>query len=279
MQPNFFIGLGVYRFLRPVRLLKAIVLGLILFSASISANAVEKNSNVLRMAVIYIEEPPYIYSKGESGYQGIYPSLAKKLGLELNLNIEFVPTGRKGLEQSIIEGKADVTWLSPDWVENKEQFVFSAPIFLVREFFYSLDPFVNDANLKDWVNNKSICVRQDYLYPKLNSLLSETTAIPVKISSQVPLLMSLILHQRCDLVYTNEHRASWLINKLGIKEKIWRSPKPLDKSNVAFMFNKKWETKVPQINKALAKIRSRGELEHILQTHIKLKKGANHTTN
>ena len=121
----------------------------------------------LRLAVIYIEEPPYIYLDENAEYVGMLPNLAKALSRELDLELSFLPTPRKDLEKSVIEGRADMTWLSPSWVINESALVFSDPVLLHREFLYSLSPFNQADGPRGWLQGKTVCIRQDYSYPNL----------------------------------------------------------------------------------------------------------------
>ncbi|MEP1445907.1 MAG: transporter substrate-binding domain-containing protein [Paraglaciecola sp.] len=226
-----------------------------------------ESAKVLRLAVIYVEEPPFVYTKNSSEYLGIVPSLARALSRELGMRLEFLPTARKGLEQSLIEEKADMTWLSPDWVMNKDKLIFSDSVFLHREFLYSKEPFVESSDPLDWLQDKTICIRQDYQYPSLNRFFEDGIARAVKVSSQVP-LVKLLVKERCDVMYVNEFRESWMIASLGIKHKLWRSSKALAESDLGFIFNQNWQTKMPQVNQALTSIKASGELDTIIQSNI-----------
>mgnify|MGYP003646531734 CR=1 FL=1 len=251
----------------PAHWLKILVLLMGMVIMPILADEITQAGKTLRLAVIYIEEPPFIYTSTTSKYQGIVPSLAMALSRELNLELEYLPIPRKGLEQSLIDGKADIAWLSPEWVTNKEQLIFSVPVFLHREFLYSLKPFSESSNPVDWMRDKTICLRQDYQYPSLNRFFSNKVARAVKVSSQVP-LVRLLLKGRCDLLYMNEHRASWMTDSLGIERHLWRSVMPLKETQLAFMFDKTWQTKMTQVNQALADIKRSGELDTIIQSNI-----------
>jgi polar amino acid transport system substrate-binding protein len=240
---------------------------LIFYSGFLWADSELITSQKLRFAVIYVEEPPFIYSHNTAEYQGIVPSLIAALGRELNVEVEYVPISRKGLEAGIIAGRADVTWLSPDWVENKQQLLFSDPVLIHREFLYSLQTFNKDQDVRDWVKDKTICVRQDYRYPRLAPLFKEQLTQAVRVSSQVP-LMSLLLKKRCDLLYMNEHRASWMVNRLSAESAVFRSPQQLEQTNLALMFNIKWQPEMAKINHALSKIKDTGEMALIIQNSI-----------
>ena len=236
-------------------------------SVAASAERSDKTNGKLRFALVSTEEPPFIYSDSEHELTGIVPSLAQALSRDLVLELEYVPISRKGLEQGIRSGKADVAWLSPDWVENKQQLIFSTPIFSHQEFLYSLSPFAESHLPLDWVKGKTICIRQDYQYPSLSRFFAKNLARSVEVSNQVPLLQ-LLLKGRCDLLYMNEHRTSWMISRLGIKHLVWRSAEPLKKTNLALMFNPEWQSQMSKINQALINIKHSGELDAIIQTHV-----------
>ncbi len=89
----------------------------------------ENNLNqgrAIRFAVIYTEEPPYVYSNQMSEYNGIIPKVVEALGRELSFDVAFFPTSRKGLEASIIKGQADFTWLAPEWSQDTERLIFQS---------------------------------------------------------------------------------------------------------------------------------------------------------
>lgn len=221
----------------------------------------------LRLAVIYIEEPPYIYLDGSSEYIGILPKLAQALSRELALDLTYLPTPRKGLEQSLINDQADMTWLSPDWVGKDEPLLFSDPVLLHREFLYSLSPFNENDKPVDWLKDKTVCVRQDYDYPSLSPFFEKGLAEPVRVSSQVS-LVNLLQKGRCDVLYMNESKATWMMSSLDVKHKIWRSEYPINEEKLSFVFSLKWQNKMTQINHALAKIKDSGELTAIVQSNI-----------
>jgi polar amino acid transport system substrate-binding protein len=253
----------------PVPRLQTFVFWMFLVTTSLLADEGGQAAKTLRLAVIYVEEPPFVYTTSNSEYRGIIPELAQALSRELNLELEYLPMPRKGLEQSLLNGKADVTWLSPEWVTNKEQLIFSDPVFMYREFLYSLNPFNESGNPLDWLRDKTICLREDYQYPSLDRFFVDNVARAVKVSSQVA-LVTLLLKKRCDLLNMNEHRAIWEINSLGIKRKVWRSSKPLEETELTFVFNKTWQTKMAQVNQVLSEIKRSGELGAIIQTNIHL---------
>jgi polar amino acid transport system substrate-binding protein len=230
------------------------------------ANEMDPPNNKLRLAVIYIEEPPYIYQSGTSEYIGILPQLAKALSRELSLELTYLPTPRKDLEKSVIDERADMTWLSPDWVGDEKRLLFSDPVLLHREFLYSLSPFNESDEPLDWLRGKTVCIRQDYSYPSLMPFFESGVAQALRISSQVS-LVKLLQKGRCDLLYMNENKATWKTSGLGIENKIWRSKHPLNEAKLSFMFSQKWQSEMPRINQALSKIKSSGELDSIVQSN------------
>ncbi|MGK0268932.1 MAG: polar amino acid transport system substrate-binding protein [Paraglaciecola sp.] len=248
-------------------LAKSIICWILVFSSNLWADDGVDPAQTLRFAVVHVEEPPFIYTRNNSGYEGIVPNLAIALSRELALELEFLPTSRKGLEATIISGQADITWLSPEWISGKDQLIFSDPVLDHKEFLYSLNPLEEEHKPVDWVRGKTICVRQDYQYPSLKAFFNQDIAQAVRVSSQVPLI-TLLLGNRCDFLYMNEHRASWMLTSLSVSRKVFRSSKPLEQTHLAFMFNKTWQHKMSRINQALAKIKNSGELARIVQSQL-----------
>jgi polar amino acid transport system substrate-binding protein len=251
-------------------LVKSVICWLLASSGNLWADDGAETPTNLRFAIVYVEEPPFIYTENTENtekYKGIVPYLAQALSRALDLELEYIPTSRKGLEATIISGQADVTWLSPEWVNDKEKLIFSNPVFDHKEFLYSLNPLEDNDNPVDGLRDKTICVRQDYQYPSLHAFFNEDVAQAVRVSSQVP-LVTLLLGNRCDLLYMNEHRANWMFTSLSIKRQVFRSSKPLQETHLAFMFNKTWQNKMTQINQALAKIKNSGELAQMIQSQL-----------
>lgn len=244
------------------------LMGLCSFVSLGHAQKSNQKEQPLKFAAIFIEEPPYIYLDKASDYQGIIPEIAKALSRELNLKLDYLPTSRKGLEAAIKSEKADVTWLSASWVNDAEQFAFSDTVLLHKEYLHSLSPFKAEGSTLDWVKGKTICIRQDYQYPILEEFFEQDHAQAVRVSNQVPLL-TLLAKKRCDLLYMNNYRAEWMLKKLSIKPPIFLAPQPLHETNLAFMFNKNWRSKMPQINQALNKIKDSGELSAIVQKQLR----------
>ena len=221
----------------------------------------------IRFAVIYTEEPPYVYSNEVSQHVGIVPELVEAVGRELGFKVKFFPTSRKGLEASIMTGQADFSWLAKEWVQNSEDFVFSDPILNHREFLYSLKPFSSSDQPADWVRGKTICVHQNYKYPTLTPFFNQKIAKPIMVSSEVS-ITNLFLRQKCDLLYSSEKRANWKFQELSLEIEIYRSSQPLKQTDQTFMFSKNWQSQMPKFNQAISKIKNSGELKKLLMARF-----------
>jgi polar amino acid transport system substrate-binding protein len=82
----------------PASSLKFFVFWMAVVTTSLLADEGGQAAKTLRLAVIYIEEPPFVYTTSNSEYRGIIPELAQALSRELNLELEYLPMPRKGLE-------------------------------------------------------------------------------------------------------------------------------------------------------------------------------------
>ncbi|MGS2721707.1 substrate-binding periplasmic protein [Paraglaciecola aestuariivivens] len=240
----------------------------LVLTSTASPYAQQQISNkTLRLAVIYNEEPPFLFTDKNNQFQGILPELAQALSRELNVRIEYVPTPRKGLEQVILSGQADLGFLPKEWIVNSAKMAFSNAAFNHRDYLYSLTAFNTSGDPIAWLTGKTICVRQDYQYPILNQYFDRHIAKPIKVSNQVPLL-TLIEKKRCDLVFMNELRKNWMEQNLGFSGKIWRSPLPLEVTAMTFFVKHHNKNVLLKVNQALAKLKHSGELAKILSAFI-----------
>jgi polar amino acid transport system substrate-binding protein len=267
---KLFFGAGMVKFIQVSKITFLSFLGLLLvLSAPLVANEDMLTKKQLRLAILYTDEPPYIYLDNNSDYVGILPDLAQALSLEMDLELSFVPTPRKGLEKSVIDGRADMTWLSPNWVLDDAPLVFSKSVLPHREYLYSLSPFTDSNQPQEWLEGKTVCVRQDYSYPSLEPYFNQGVAQALRVSSQIS-LFKLLLKERCDLIYMNEYKATWLISDLGKETKVWRSHSPLNEESLSFAFNHHWKKNVALVDQALAKIQKTGQFDKIMAANIKL---------
>lgn len=251
----------------PQRNIKFVLLILTLLSVNAFASINLATKKELSFAVVFVEEPPFIYHNQTDTYRGVIPDIMQALGNELSLTLDYIPTPRKGLEDQITSGRADVSWLSPDWVSDETKVVFSKSLFEHNEYLYSLLEFDKNAGIEEWVKGKTICIRQDYRYPVLEPFFEAGIAAPIGVSSQVP-LMKLLLGNRCDLLYMNEHRAMWMHRDVGGTQPIHRSKVPLQTTPMALMFSLSWKDAMPDVNKAIGKLEQSGKITNILQKHL-----------
>lgn len=247
--------------------IKLVFSALILLSVNVFASIDLVTKKTLDFAVVFVEEPPFIYHNQTDTYRGVIPDIMQALGNELSLTLNYIPTPRKGLEDRIASGRADVAWLSPDWVNDETKMVFSKSLFKHKEYLYSLVEFDKNASVEDWVTGKTICIRQDYRYPVLEPFFEAGIAGPIRVSSQVP-LMALLLKNRCDLLYMNEHRAVWMHRNEGSIQPIHRTELPLEMTPMALMFNLSWKDAMPDVNTAIRKLEQSGQISNILQKHL-----------
>jgi polar amino acid transport system substrate-binding protein len=69
----------------------------LLFNNNLWAASDTHTPKKLRFAIVYVEEPPFIYTSDKPKYTGVVAYLAQALSRELDLELEFAPTSRKGL--------------------------------------------------------------------------------------------------------------------------------------------------------------------------------------
>lgn len=222
-------------------------------------------SKQLRLAVIFNQEPPFFYTDENNLAKGIVPSLANALSRELGLELLIVPAPRKNIEKAIITEQADIALMPIEWANYTDLLIFSESVMTHNDYFYSLSPFDERVGPKEWLKDKTVCVRQDYQYPVLYKFFEQGYGQAKFVSGQVPLL-KLLEMGGCDLLFMSEDRAQWMKSTLNLSTPIWQSPQALEKTEMTFMLDRKYRDVMPRINQALAKIKQSGELDSILQS-------------
>lgn len=244
-----------------------LVWGLVFYSLQVCAKENVDISQNLRFGITTLNEPPLVYLDQHSKKAGFVIDLVNALGRELEVEIDFIHLSRKGLEQAVLDGYIDFSWLSPSWTKNIDRLIFSEPFLKHRAFLYSLSEFPNTSSPAEWLNGKSVCLRNDYQYPKLTPFIMNKTAYAVLVSGEAK-LFTLLAKGRCDLLHKNEYLAiSEQANQIGERQ-VFRSPEPIAQAPVSFIFDKNRFHNIKLINEALAKIKKSGELNRILERSL-----------
>ena len=218
--------------------------------------------------LIHTQEPPFYYSANNlSDYRGIVPDILSGAGRRLNLDISYLPISRNMLETMLLEEKADAFWLTPQWTNNPSKFIFSESAYKQEDFLYSLKHFDAEGTEEDWLRNKSICLRQNYVYPTLQTYIEKGITKRIDVSSQAP-MMAMLFKERCELIYLPGYQAEWTAKSLGKSQDIFRSPRPIGTSEVGIVLSKKWQTHITAFDDYILELKNSGEMQKIIQRNM-----------
>ncbi|MFT5676649.1 MAG: polar amino acid transport system substrate-binding protein [Paraglaciecola sp.] len=218
--------------------------------------------------VIYAQEPPLLHSaKNSSEYRGIVPDILSEIGGRLNLDISYLPTSRNKMESALLDGTGDALYLAPEWIKNPSKLIFSEPIMKHEEFLYSLKPFSSEDNAEEWLKDKLICLREDFIYPVIQTFIDKGITKRKDVSSQAP-MVSMLLKGRCELIYLTGYLAEWEIKDLGATHSVFRSPKPLETTHVTIGLAKKWQPILSALNESILEFKAKGKIEKIIQRNM-----------
>jgi len=218
-----------------------------------------------KIAIYYPQVPPYMYAADDNVPQGVVPELLNAFFLGQPYQLQYVFENRQRAELGVYEGKYDATVLAAKWTIDASALLFSQPIVNHRDFLYSLKPLQqNLANL----DRNSICLRRYYKYDALNNELDKGSLIRVDSDSEFD-QFNMLVNQRCDLAYMNEHVATWLINNHFSTMVFHRNNVEADQADLTLALNPKWAGLKQQLDIFIKDAHRRGVIEKSLTQHMK----------
>lgn len=163
-----------------------------------------------------IEQAPYIYrAKGNKAKlpQGYLPALLKYFMDDHQININFIEVPRNRLTTAFDQRKLDASLLSPKWVPNPDEFVFTQPLGVYRSVLMT-DADTHNGEPLDISQLKSayICTRRGYRYPHLDKFWESNNLIRVDFSDELLQLKGLKA-DRCQYAVLDKAIADWYIKR------------------------------------------------------------------
>lgn len=243
----------------------------------VGAQPSKDNNEVFVVAVIYAEGPPLYSIDPISGQPvGILTDFLEQLSKAMNLQIVFLPTARKKIEEQLVTNQADAAFLAPQWVLKPAELVFTDTVLIHRQYFYSLAPFTpgqaGPGNIEDSLRGKAVCIRQDFLYPELNELFGKKLIVRTNVSSQDK-LMDMLVENHCELIYMNDLRAQWALNNQALPRRVFRSPYSFAEDKVPLALSSKWAPRLQEFNKQIRILHQTGEIQRIIERNTKADTG------
>ena len=222
----------------------------------------------LRFVVYHPHFPPYIYSDNAAAQiVGIIPELLAPFFLAEGISVEYIYDNRAGAEQRLYKGEVDAMMLSPDWAKHPEKLIFSVGVIPYHDYLFARtaqEAVQSLAQLQD----KTICTREYYVYPKLQPLFAKGTLLRLDSSSQEAQLR-MVLNKRCDLVYMNDLIVHWLAEKKFDSVKMYPAEVMVAKSELNIALNPRWKPLLIRLNAFLVQQQQNGEVQRIVRRYVK----------
>ncbi|MCG8316702.1 MAG: transporter substrate-binding domain-containing protein [Pseudomonadales bacterium] len=199
--------------------------------------------------------------------QGFIPALLKFFMDDHGVEVKYLQIPRNRVVPSYAKQELDASILSPEWIDNPDDFVFSQPLGSYRTVLFTSDVTINELISIESVKSQYICARRGYRYPNFQHLWKKNNLIRVDFSDEHVQLQGLIA-ERCQYAILDEAVARWYISKHFRDQKISiaaiESEIPL-----TIGFRKGKADMAEKFNKTISRLKANGELG-ILQRVFKV---------
>ena len=227
----------------------------------------DAGSQVLRFGLYYPHLSPYIYTAPINNQViGIVPEVLAPFFKQHNITIEYVFDKVSALKRRLNNSDIDMMILNASWAINPEQVLFSAGVVPYNDYLYSRLP-EQEITEPQQLDNKAICTRQYYVYPKLSALFTGELSLRVDSSNQAAQLR-MLFSQRCDYAYINEIVAKWELQNQFQNQQIYRSAVYQDESMLTLGVSPKLEKLLPELNAYIQQQQQSGEIKRIINRYV-----------
>ncbi|MEP0354437.1 transporter substrate-binding domain-containing protein [Paraglaciecola sp.] len=225
------------------------------------------NDDVFKVGVLHAQEPPFVYfNPSDERYLGILIDLSEELGRRMGLNVEFISTPRNKLEENILNGNYNATFLAKSWVSIQEQVLFSEDFYVYAEYLYSTRPFESTGSLSNWVEGRTVCTRDNFIHPVIEPFLKQKTLKRLNVSLGAP-IVRIMMTGRCDLTLVDDFRTEWLRNNIADMNTLHRTPDYVAQESIALMLSKVWLQRLPEFNLHIEDMKQSGVVDEIVKRH------------
>ena len=197
---------------------------------------------------------------------GIIPRLFDEVITTLDITVVYQNAPSRRVEEYLNDGQLDGSIMNKEWMKNLDDVIFTIPFINYQVFIYSLTPIGKNKTFKTILSGKRICTHRGYSYSEfseLSTLFDNNTSFRVD-SDHEPLMIKMLLKERCDIALIDEHSADWLFKTLQINKKIFKYPTPLISTNLTLAFNKKWYILVEKLNDHIRALNASSKMDEII---------------
>ncbi|THB70721.1 MAG: hypothetical protein D6B28_08840 [Gammaproteobacteria bacterium] len=246
-----------------------LIIYMVFFASSIAAaQEIKSPSQIITFNMTYDGYPPFmICNKEEKTSCGIMYEVFTKIMGKLGYLVRTIHVPKKREIEFFISGKLDAHAMAKEWVENPEDYVFSAPILKARNLIFSnVNNPVKYRSIKDLLGKRAI-TNLGFVYPPLTKYFEEG-AIKRFDAIGEKAMMRMVLYGRGDFAIVNEHVGRWLIKNNSWHNKFVISERDITNYDYRIMFTKKLEKVVTKFNQHLEIMKENGEIDEIISRYI-----------
>lgn len=219
---------------------------------------------VFKVAIYYPQVPPYMYAGNDNTPKGVIPELLNAFFAQQPYTLQYVYENRYRAEIGLYDGKYDASVLSAKWTMQPEELLFSQPLLEHRDYLYATSPFNEKA---DSLTGKTICLRRHYIYTAINAALHRGELIRIDAESEFD-QFNMLVNNRCQLAYMNEHVASWLANNRFAEYTFYHQRHATDKTDLTLALHPKWAQLKPRLDAFIREAHRSGVIDRALVRHM-----------
>jgi ABC-type amino acid transport substrate-binding protein len=216
---------------------------------------------------------PYAYEDDNGHLLGVSVDIARRVMQLANLDVTFVTYPVNRLQSMLQKGEIDMNYADARiWnsAEEQQHYVFSRPYSIVNEHLYFLIDHPARGQSIQQLNNLTIGMVRGYTYWALDPAIANHRLSRLE-TSQDDALIKLLQSRRVDAIAMVDDIFDALVASNHLNPAQFHQGAKLSEAPLVFKLQPQYASWLPQINRAIDKLRSSGELDSIRRHYLPTK--------
>jgi len=216
---------------------------------------------------------PYAYEDDNGHLLGVSVDIARRVMQLANVDVTFVTYPVNRLQSMLQKGEIDLNyadaliWNSP---EEQQHYVFSKPYSVVNEHLYFLADHPASKLSIQQLDHITVGMVRGYTYWALDPAI-ETHRLTRLETSQDDALIKLLQSRRVDAIAMVDDIFDALVTSSQLSPSQFHQGAKLSEAPLVFKLQPQHAQWLPQINRAIDRLRNSGELESIRRHYLSTK--------
>ncbi len=236
-------------------------------SESVDQKAPLHQDCVFRFNVSATSYPPYLIHNEDGSYSGIAFDVVRRITQRLGYEFSVLRIPRKRVDTMLLDGHIDGTTRAREWTSNPDQFLFTDPIVPVREVFFAPADSKFHFTTVDDLKDITVVTPLGYHYPLLQPLFDSQTIKRYEVADDKDLFTYLLHGRGLDVTIADLAVGQWVIRQRDWQGKFRHSEQAISDYGYRLMLRPDWTEFADAFDNELAAMKSRGELEEILDQY------------